>query len=491
MKYGLSEKQLEEIIDFIAGYPEVETALLFGSRALGTFREASDVDIALQGEGVTFALAAKMKFNIEEDSYLPFIFDFIAYPTITNEALRKHIDTKGVVIFRRGESDWKEMELGDVCTLLDCLHKTPKYSGSGYPMVRVTDVKNGFLDTSECLLVDEEVFKAFSKDYKPKIGDIIFTRVGSFGLSAIVKKEERFCIGQNTTLLLPNKIDPFFIFYFLIGTDARNQIEGLVGGSTQPTISMANIRKIIIPYPSIDEQKAIASVLTCLDDKIDLLHRQNKTLEAMAETLFRQWFVEEAQEDWEEGKMGDIVTVVSGTTPKTSKPEYWNGEYHWTSPRDITTLKGLFLFDTERKITKEGLEQIGSGLLPSGSLLMSSRAPVGALAFAEIPVAINQGYAGIICDKGFSREYVYLWLKTNMDFVKSHANGSTFQEISKSAFRELAVNIPDNKSNFEFNKLISPSFTKIKTNCVQIQTLEKLRDTLLPKLMSGEVRVEI
>ena len=105
MKYGLSEKQLEEIVDFIAQYPKVETAVLFGSRALGTYKEASDVDIALHGEKVNHSLAAKMKFNIEEDTYLPFMFDFVAYPTITNDALRKHIDTKGVVIFRRGGGD--------------------------------------------------------------------------------------------------------------------------------------------------------------------------------------------------------------------------------------------------------------------------------------------------------------------------------------------------------------------------------------------------
>jgi type I restriction enzyme S subunit len=255
--------------------------------------------------------------------------------------------------------------------------------------------------------------------------------------------------------------------------------------------SPSRIGEYVFLLPPLLEQRAIVAVLSSLDDKIDLLHRQNKTLEAMAETLFRQWFVEEADDEWEEGTLGDIVTVLSGTTPKTENSNYWNGEYHWTSPRDITNLNGLFLFDTERKITKLGLDQISSGLLPCGSLLMSSRAPVGALAFAEIPVAINQGYAGVVCDKGFSREFVYLWLKENMGLVQAHANGSTFQEISKSTFRELDITIPDKKTLMEFQAIIFPSFSKMKTNSLQVRTLEKLRDTLLPKLMSGEVRVEV
>lgn len=122
---------------------------------------------------------------------------------------------------------------------------------------------------------------------------------------------------------------------------------------------------------------------------------------------------------------------------------------------------------------------------------MSSRAPVGVLAFTEIPVAINQGYAGIVCDKGFSREFLYLWLKTNMDYVQSHANGSTFQEISKSSFKSLLVQIADEKYMDKFDSLISPLFLKLKKNSIQIHTLEKLRDTLLPKLISGEVRVKV
>ncbi len=156
--------------------------------------------------------------------------------------------------------------------------------------------------------------------------------------------------------------------------------------------------------PEISEQKAIANVLSSLDDKIDLLHRQNKTLEAMAETLFRQWFIEEAQDDWENLPIDVIVSLKGGGTPSTKQSSYWDGQINWSSPRDLSNHSSVFLFDTERKITTEGLSQISSGLLPIGTVLLSSRAPIGYLAITDIPVAINQGYIAIICD-GFVSQY--------------------------------------------------------------------------------------
>jgi type I restriction enzyme S subunit len=145
------------------------------------------------------------------------------------------------------------------------------------------------------------------------------------------------------------------------------------------------------------------------------------------------------------------------------------------------------MFDTERKITVEGLAQIGSGLLPVGSVLLSSRAPIGYLAITDIPLAINQGYIGIVCDKFISNWFVYLWCKENMELIKNSGNGSVFQEISKSTFKSLSIQVPDQKIHDEFNSLVKPCFDKVKCNQKQIVKLERLRDMLLPKLMGGEV----
>ena len=150
----------------------------------------------------------------------------------------------------------------------------------------------------------------------------------------------------------------------------------------------------------------------------------------------------------------------------------------------------IHLFNTERKITIEGLKKISSGVLPNGTLLMSSRAPVGILAFAEIPLAINQGYIAIIDDKGFSKEFIYFWLKFNMDYVHSFANGSTFQEISKSSFKSLNISIPPIERLEEFQNHASLILKKIKRNTLSIKNIERIRGLLLPKLLSGEIKIE-
>ena len=267
------------------------------------------------------------------------------------------------------------------------------------------------------------------------------------------------------------------------------EFKNISQGTSTRFLTAVILNNFEILLPPSDEQKRIASILSSLDDKIDLLNRENATLEAMAETLFRQWFIEEAKEDWEVGKLGDILSVKGGTTPSTKESRYWDGNIAWTSPRDVTTLNGIYLFKTEKTITEAGLKQISSGLLPKGTLLMSSRAPVGVLAFAEIPLAINQGYIAILDDKGYAKEFIYLWLKANMDLVHSYSNGSTFMEISKSAFKSLDITIPSQKEVSDFVALIKPYFDKIKLNEEQIRLIAKQRDILLPKLMSNEIEL--
>ena len=371
--------------------------------------------------------------------------------------------------------------------------KNSELSTSGIPFARAGNINGGFnFEKADFFPTDN---LSLVKDKKSRPWDIVFTSKGTVGRFALVEERTpefvyspQLCYWRS---LDPSKIDPRFLFYWMQSREFIDQVD-VVKGQTDMAdyVNLSDQRKMRLKIPGIDIQKAVASVLTSLDDKIDLLHRQNQTLEKMAETLFRQWFVEEAKEEWEEGTLDNILTIKGGTTPSTSEPKYWNGTIHWTSPKDITTLSGIYLFDTERKITELGLSKIGSGLMPKGTLLMSSRAPVGVLAFCEVPVAINQGYIAIIDDKGYSKEFIYLWLKTNLEVVHNHSNGSTFMEISKSTFKTLALQIPPKQTVTDFQLLIEPLFEKIKINEIQVGSLTSLRDTLLPKLMSGEVRVD-
>jgi type I restriction enzyme S subunit len=338
----------------------------------------------------------------------------------------------------------------------------------------------------------------FNGGMKFKNGDTIVARITPClenGKTAYIDLLDFNEIGFGSTeyIVLREKVgisDKQFLYYFSISPFFRDvAILSMTGSSGRQRVQTDVVKNHLFDIPSLPEQKAIAAVLSSLDDKIDLLHRQNQTLEAMAETLFRQWFVEEAQEDWEEATLDDVISVKGGTTPSTKEPEYWDGAIHWTTPRDLSNHNSVFLFDTERKITDKGLSKIGSGLIPVGAVLLSSRAPIGYLAIADIPVAINQGYIAIVCDKLVSNYFIYLWCKANMDAIKNAGNGSTFEEISKSNFKALEVILPPKEKLRKFNDVISPSFEKIRANKKQIRTLENLRNTLLPKLMSGEVRV--
>lgn len=391
-------------------------------------------------------------------------------------------------------TEWKEYKLGDIADITPGFaFKSKDFGQTGELVVKIKDIAPPYIELANADHVD---LSSYDKNKLNKYllceGDYVVAMTGAtIGKVGKLKTDKYAYLNQRVAKIKAKEgVCDDFVYFSICGDDFQSFIQNNIdSNSAQENISANSIGRFPVSLPPLNEQRRIASILSSLDDKIDLLHRENATLEQMAETLFRQWFVVEAKEEWEEGKLGDILTVKGGTTPSTKEPSFWDGDIAWTSPRDVTTLNGLYLFKTEKKITQKGLEQISSGLLPAGTLLMSSRAPVGVLAFAEIPLAINQGYIAILDDKGYSKEFIYLWLKTNMDLVHSYSNGSTFMEISKSAFKSLDIVIPPKEEVGIFVEKIKPYFEKIRMNEIQISTLIQTRDGLLPRLMSGEVKL--
>ena len=384
-------------------------------------------------------------------------------------------------------SEWVSKKIGDIANLYQGLAINAKtkhllVTESSLPLLRIKDLLEGtkeqFVDPKlaplQCVVEPNE---------------LVMTRTGQVGYVFMGKSGVLHNNCFKITVTDP-EVDTRFLYWNFNSNAQRDYLTTIAAGSVQPDLNHKVFKDYDVLLPPLTEQKAIASVLSSLDDKIDLLHRQNKTLEAMAETLFRQWFIEEAKEDWEEKTIGDIFTIKGGGTPSTKEPSYWDGGIAWTSPRDLSTAKSLYMFSTERTITELGLTKVSSGLLPVGTLLMSSRAPIGYLALTDIEVAVNQGYIAILKHDLYSNEFMYLWCKANMELIKNSGNGSVFQEISKASFRELPFVCPPEPLLKEFNDRCINWFSKIKLNTKQIQTLENLRDTLLPKLMSGEVRVQ-
>ena len=299
---------------------------------------------------------------------------------------------------------------------------------------------------------------------------------------------EKCSIGRGNAGLKAKNGQKLFLYYLLKYNmnNLKNSSEGTVFAS----INKSTIENLEIEIPeSLEEQKAIAAVLSSLDDKIDLLHRQNKTLESMAETLFRKWFIEDANENWEKYKIGDKLEVLLGGTPSTKKPEYWNGKIPWINSGEINKFR---ILEPTKYITQAGLDNSSTKLFPKGTTVLAiTGATLGQVSRLEIDACANQSVIGIIGNEEFSNEYIYLWIKHYIKDIISNQTGGAQQHINRNDVKNAIILKPDKVVYEKVMNLVKPIFDKISKNSFQIRTLEQLRDTLLPKLMSGQVRVRI
>jgi type I restriction enzyme S subunit len=274
-------------------------------------------------------------------------------------------------------------------------------------------------------------------------------------------------------------------------------------GSAQPFISQGDARKVEITLPSVPEQERIASVLGTLDDKIDSNRRLTVLLEETAATMFRARFVDfigqshfvetelgRVPRNWTVARIGDALNVVGGGTPSTKESKYWkDGTHCWATPKDLAGAISPVLLDTKRHLTDEGVSRISSRLLPKRTVLLSSRAPVGYTAMSMVDISVNQGFIAIPPSDSVPSEYVLFWLRANLDRIKAHAGGTTFAEISKRAFRPLLMVVPPPDALTEFERLAKPMFDRMAAVGREIQVLSSIGDALLPRLVSGEIRV--
>jgi len=292
---------------------------------------------------------------------------------------------------------------------------------------------------------------------------------------------------HNTTLYVKDfkGNNEIFVYYFLKNIDFRH----FNAGSAVPTLNRNHIHPLTISIPCKDEQKAIAGILSSLDAKIELLQRQNKTLEALAETLYRQWFVEEAEEGWEVCSLYDAIDLVGGGTPKTKDPKYWDGNIYWLSGGDISSNHKKFVISSVKKITELGLNNSSTKLLPKYSTVISARGTVGKYCILGEPMAFSQTNYGIMPKYENCYFFTYLLIDHSVTELMSASYGSVFDTITTRTFQNHQINIPPVTNIIAFEEIITPYFTRMKLNQDQILTLENLRDTLLPKLMSGIVRV--
>lgn len=387
-------------------------------------------------------------------------------------------------------NEWREVKLYDIIDIIG--GGTPKtsvneYWGGDIPWLSVVDFNNG---RKYVLETEKSITTLGLKNSSTKMldkGDIIISARGTVGVVSMLGSKMAFnqsCYGikakKNISL-------NDYIYYLLI--HSVSELNQIAHGGVFDTITRNTFKDIDITLPPLPEQIAIASILSSLDDKIDLLHRQNETLEQMAEAMFRQWFVEEAEEEWEEVELGMVIETTSGGTPSRSNMSYYNnGTIDWVKSKE---LNGKFILKTEEKITEEAINKSSAKIIPENSVLIAMYgATVGEYAIICKEMACNQAICALKPNDNYPYTFLFLFIKYNKEELKNMAVGSAQQNISQILIKQLPVlNCVERIKKFDLN--VKPLFEKIKSNQFQINSLTQLRDTLLPKLMNGEVRVDM
>lgn len=391
-------------------------------------------------------------------------------------------------------SEWQTVAIGEICDLVTSggtplTSQKEYYHNGSIPWVKTKEVNQcrlygtenhitqlGLDNSSAKLIPENSIIIAMYGDGKT---------AGRVALNKVPVTTNQACCNL---ILNKQKANYDFVFYNLMGR--YDELVSKKTGSGQQNLNGKIIKEIEIDLPSLPEQKAIASVLSSLDDKIDLLHPQNKTLEAMAETLFRQWFIEEAKEDWDEVTVSSLFEVRDGThdSPKQSPIGY-----------PLVTSKhigdGVLDFDSCYLISSDDYDKVNArSKVETGDILLSMIGTLGRtyLECDEVNYAIKNIGLFKTSQNPVWKYFIYLWLNSvqGKQFVDEHKSGSTQEYLSLGSLRGIQLKSPPNDLLLIFNAKVDNWFKKIHANTKQIQTLENLRDTLLPKLMSGEVRVQ-
>ena len=299
--------------------------------------------------------------------------------------------------------------------------------------------------------------------------------------------EGQFWVNNHAHIVQGNELcNTRYLCYLLNSMD----LSGYVTGSAQPKLSQANLNAVTLFLPSITVQERIVECLYLFDKKIAVNQKINDNLQQQAQSYFQELFVDNADPEWTIGTISDLGSVVGGSTPSKAKPEYYTESgIAWITPKDLSVNKSKFISHGENDITELGLKNSSASIMPEGTVLFSSRAPIGYIAIAAGEVTTNQGFKSVIPKSEIGTPFVYFFLKHNLPVIEGMASGSTFKEVSGSTMKNIPAVIPDAETLARFNDFCTPIFAQQRILEEQSQSLAALRDNLLPKLMSGEIDV--
>ena len=434
--------------------------------------------------------------------------------------------------------EWRETTIGALCDdgvaelqtgpFGSQLHAR-EYVDSGVPVVPTAAIRRRRIDHDLLPRISPSKADQLSR-HRLRCGDILFARRGAqaTGQVAIVRAaEEGFISGTGVIRLRVRPgstiVDADFLSHVLSDPTSVEWFKFHAIGATMPNLNEGIIRSFPLLLPPLQEQRAIANMLGTLDDKIELNRRMSETLEEMARALFESWFVRfdpvrakmegrdpglpsdladlfpdrlveselgEIPEGWQVEPFSEIVDVIGGGTPRTSVPEYWGGDIPWFSVGDAPPPSEVWVIDTEKKITPRAIEESSARILPVGTTIISARGTVGRIALVGVPMAMNQSCYGLRGKLGTAGYFTYYATRSLVSTLQQRTHGSVFDTITRDTLASVTSIVPPLHLVDAFEALVGPIFGRILTNLRESRTLAALRDTLLPKLISGELRVK-
>lgn len=500
----------------------------FGSRAKWSAKEYSDLDLAIiTDKPLPLSISAALDEDFSE-SDLPWKVDVVDWAT-TSEVFRKVIAKDKVVLqIPDSGSGWHETTLGKAFEV-NPFRPLKRNTVTPFVPMDVLPVNARAIDRIEAR-------EYTGSGMRFQNGDTLIARITPClenGKTAFVSglRNGEVAHGSTEYIVLsgvPGKSDSLFGYYLsrspIFRSYAIGHMEGTSGRQRVPASAVENFSLLL---PPIEEQRAIAHILGTLDDKIELNRKQNETLEAMARALFKAWFVDfepvrakmegrwqrgqslpglpahlydlfpdqlveselgKVPEGWRVEAYSDAVEIISGGTPKTSVDEYWNGEIPWFSVVDTPASSDVFVVSTEKSITQAGFENSAVKMVEKGVTIISARGTVGNLAIAGREMTFNQSCYALRGENGFGSYFVFLSAQYMVEQLKAMAHGSVFSTITRQTFDAVKVMLPPEVLLGQFEKGVASLFDAILGNVNESRTLAQLRDTLLPKLISGEIR---
>lgn len=423
--------------------------------------------------------------------------------------------------------------------------KSDCYVNAGIPVIRGTNISGGRSFEGQFVHITKEKADSLGSSNVFQ-GDLVFPHRGSIGEVGLVQGVGRYVLSSSLMKLTcdKSKADPLYLYYFFRSAAGRHELLKNASQVGTPGIGqpLSSLKSITVPLPPLRAQVRIGNVLSVLDDKIELNRQINQTLESMAQALFKSWFVdfdpvidnmlaagkttpdalaakatvrrkqqtktlpahirqlfpsdfqftEELgwiPEGWMPRTVDSLVDLIGGGTPKTSVPEYWDGNIPWFSVVDAPNPSDIFAFKTEKHITELGLANSSARLLPIGTTIISARGTVGKCAMTSAPMTVNQSCYGVRGVEGIANTFVYYMVYLSVADLQQNSHGSVFSTITRDTFKTIKIAFGDGELTRIFDKVVEAHFDTISANLYEIETLSELRDILLPKLLSGELRI--